>query len=739
MHTYTMGLDRDPWDMLSIATTMDAVDWVRMRHSTLFTLSTEHTKSTLWSNIYIKQRMYSSFNLLCSALRIPQPLPKNSPWALRYIWTMLPEDCISLPPSGSSNSDLGIPDTHGSRYLNRPLGQFETSRGAKTGFLGSRSPFSSANCNTLPYTTASDSDGDGRYTPVVDRPVAPWRIHWLTPASIAFLFFLGVGTAVAHHRYYLSLDKTRAGTDEKQRWVIRVGTGLAILFRASLVALVGISRKQWVWVTLRKRFISLNAINAIFGATGDPLHFGNIDMIRRARIATAMAAVMWAVPLTAVFTLDTLTVQPGSILNYTAPCDAPTVRFDFDSESTATRNPLNLSSLDPIVDRYRGIYHAPSTYARNLFTIAAFGEYLSRDAVTFVGCPEAVSWCEYNTTMVLPSVDCMQEAYPEVSAADWETPALWRDLFDNAIPEDKIPVFVAQRDRENRNTLWIAYIYREYGTEILRPSLISCRNSITRYQLESTAPQSNAPKGDFISLWPNTAEQLLFVGENGDTAHSAAESSEYDGSYALFDTFTEILTGSILRDRDPSPYAFEDLSSTTTTTLTRVESTSAASNGRLFAMETAFILDGLSTMALKMGTALILRRDHEFSATTTTTCRIFDDYNVYAYASHKLLITYGVVIAVGFVMAGIGLAALGMNGVASDTSFSTVLLTTRNPSLDRLTAGGCIGGKPLPVELGKLMLKFGELATENSADGVGHTAMGVEGEVSRIRRRGKYS
>lgn len=56
--------------MLSIATTMDAVDWVRMKYSTLSTLSTEHTKSTLWSYLDSKQRMYSSFTLLCSALRI---------------------------------------------------------------------------------------------------------------------------------------------------------------------------------------------------------------------------------------------------------------------------------------------------------------------------------------------------------------------------------------------------------------------------------------------------------------------------------------------------------------------------------------------------------------------------------------------------------------------------------------------------------------------------------------------
>lgn len=90
-------------------------------------------------------------------------------------------------------------------------------------------------------------------------------------------------------------------------------------------------------------------------------------------------------------------------------------------------------------------------------------------------------------------------------------------------------------------------------------------------------------------------------------------------------------------------------------------------------------------------------------------------------------------------MAAIGFAALAMNGVASDMSFSTVLLTTRNPSLDRLAAGGCIGGRPLPAELGKLRLRFGEVMAETSEDGVGHTAMGVEGEVSQIRRRGKYS
>lgn len=638
---------------------------------------------------------------------------------------MLTEDYISSSPPPKT------PDTHTTTtatiYPNSqdpPLQQSDKPRGAKDSVLGT---WQTSSAELQPYSTTKNGEGQFK-----NRPIALWKIYWFTPVSIAFLFVLSVGTAVTHHRYYKSLDTTRAGTDEKQRWVIRIGTGLAILFRASLVALVGVSRKQWVWVTLRKRFISLDAINAMFGATGDPSHFGNLDMLRRARLATVMAAVMWAIPLTAVFTLDTITVQPGGVLNYTASCNAPTVRFDFDTESTATRNPLNLSSLDPIVDRYRGVYQAPSTYARNLFTIAAFNGHLSRDTVTFAGCPEAVSWCEYNTTMVLPSVNCTQEDYPEVSAAEWETPALWKDLFDNTIPEDKIPVFIAQRDRENRNTLWIAYIYGERETEILYPSLISCRNAITRYQLESTAPQSNAPKGDFISLWPNTAEQLLFVDDD-------AGSSDYDGSFALFDTFAEILTGAILRDRDPSPYAFEDFSNTTTTTLTRVESTSAASNGKLFAMEAHFILDELSATALKMGTALILRRDHEFSATTATTCRIFDDYNVYAYASHKLLITYAVAIGVGVVMAAIGFAALAMNGVASDMSFSTVLLTTRNPSLDRLAAGGCIGGRPLPAELGKLRLRFGEVMAETSEDGVGHTAMGVEGEVSQIRRGGKYS
>lgn len=593
----------------------------------------------------------------------------------------------------------------------------------------------SSSAKLQPHKTTTD--GDGRYTPT-SIPIARWGIYWFTPTSIVFLFLLSVGTAIAHHEFYTKLDNTSAGEADYQQSVIRIGTGLTILFRAALVAMVGISRKQWLWVTLRKRFITLKGINAMFGATTDPSYFGNADMLLSARLATIMALVMWVIPLTAVLTLDTITVKPASDISHTAPCNAPTVKFDFDINSTATRNPMNYTSLRPVAHRYRGVYQGPSAYTRNLFTVAAFDGFIPREPITFPGCPEHAAWCDYNTTVVLPSVNCTQEDYPEVAAADWETPALWRSLFDDMIPDDKIPVFVAQRDRDNRNTIWIAHVNRDYRTETLYPSLVSCRNSITRYQLGSTAPQESSLKNDTFIAWLNTDEEhLLFVEDV--TASALTSASEYDGSFAFFDMLIEILTGSILRDRDPSPFGFEDFANTTTTNLTRIESTNAVTSTNLFAMETTDLLGELSMMAINMGAALILRPDHEFSAVIATTCLIWENNYVYVYAPRKLLITYGTAVTVGFVMACVGFAALAINGVASDASFSTILLTTRNRSLDQLTAGGCIGGAPLPEELGKLRMKFGEVATATGEEGVGHMAIGVEGEVTRIRKRGRYS
>jgi hypothetical protein len=67
------------------------------------------------------------------------------------------------------------------------------------------------------------------------------------------------------------------------------------------------------------------------------------------------------------------------------------------------------------------------------------------------------------------------------------------------------------------------------------------------------------------------------------------------------------------------------------------------------------------------------------------------------------------------------------NGVAADMSFSQVLVTTRNPTIDAICAGAGLGGDNITGEMLGTELKFGELL-----GGEGHASFGVPGEIGAL-------
>ena len=71
------------------------------------------------------------------------------------------------------------------------------------------------------------------------------------------------------------------------------------------------------------------------------------------------------------------------------------------------------------------------------------------------------------------------------------------------------------------------------------------------------------------------------------------------------------------------------------------------------------------------------------------------------------------------------------NGVDSSMSFSQVLATTRNPSLDRLCRGASLGGETIPEDLSKARLRYGELI--DVEDGVStHACFGLVDEIRKV-------
>ena len=79
--------------------------------------------------------------------------------------------------------------------------------------------------------------------------------------------------------------------------------------------------------------------------------------------------------------------------------------------------------------------------------------------------------------------------------------------------------------------------------------------------------------------------------------------------------------------------------------------------------------------------------------------------------------------------------------MCSDTTFSKIMVTTRNPSLDKLIMsypGVALGGDPMPKELERTELRFGVIDVASGEIEpllVKHTAFGYEDETSLIDKR----
>jgi hypothetical protein len=119
--------------------------------------------------------------------------------------------------------------------------------------------------------------------------------------------------------------------------------------------------------------------------------------------------------------------------------------------------------------------------------------------------------------------------------------------------------------------------------------------------------------------------------------------------------------------------------------------------------------------------------------------------SVFHYRARDLWAGYATVIAVTVALLVIGFITLLENGVTSDTGFSRIMATTRNPTLDRLSVGACLGGDPFPSELRKTKLRFGVL-DPGSGDGVwsgvdsaGHCAFGTEAQTGMIIKGRRYA
>lgn len=544
------------------------------------------------------------------------------------------------------------------------------------------------------------------------------------------LFILGVGCAISHHTYYSQLDGSIAGGADQQQWVIQIGAGLAFLSSAALVSVIGISRTQWVWVTLRRRFITLAGVDALFGVTSDPLYFLNQDMLHRAKLATLMAVIMWIFPFTAILTPGTISVQT-IVKTDTVPCSVRTILFDFDpnSNSTAERlcctdDSLNLTTTSPafytankelavpvFIDRilrlaaYSGTTRSPSN--SGLVRGAVPRMRPTHDTTVSHDCGRN---CTYTVKFQAPGIKCFEETSWSSPNLTWSSPQAFmrRSSYRAALAHDP-------------NVLWVGYIP---GGETDQRVLL-CHRSVARYTVRLDLQDHR-----FLEPIIQDVETLYLVAD----LEPLYPDLQYIPNHAVFFVLFDVLSGNLTENT----FRASDVALTPLFSDIYDIPSDLGSGIELMSQKMVVSLLSIDSPGTTETQPLLV-----YSALEPNLCTTTNSVAVYTYKIKRLLIVYISTATISLLMSILGFVALGWNGVASNTSVSAILRTTRNPTLDRLMEGGCLGGNPMPKELERLRLKFGEVKTggEKEADGehIGHVTLGIEGEVSPIRRGGRYS
>ncbi|KAL3443119.1 hypothetical protein BJX65DRAFT_209519 [Aspergillus insuetus] len=577
---------------------------------------------------------------------------------------------------------------------------------------------------------------------------AKWGVGWQIPAMMIGFVICGAGGAVGHHFYYRSLDDTVVNSIDQQTWAIRIGTGLAFLTRTFLVAAVGVAAAQEMWATLRKKTIRLYGIDSMFAVLNNPISFFTWDLWVYAKTLTLLAIISWLIPLTAIITPATLSVRLLTTTNITQ-IRVPTVNFgseDFWYPWVTFAGYGYISSPAPDISRLAAAMTSsietlpvPAPFPNSSYTLDFWGpsykcEKLSEVIIEMEGVTftqefgdnytslQALWDSEMNNTEVTQLPDFYAGAAPSL---------LNNTFFIYAAGQN--PLWTTDNKTELvcrlYNTSYSINLTFTDGRQTLTPlSVVPFRFANWTSDMGRTAPHSQAAlEPPFVNggfhilhlLFGGLLERHLVTSATGSLSEFNARRESLSITQSALFSCPEMWNSSTYRNlqlvNDPAP--------------------SQCRNGTL-----ASAIEDLS----RNFTYSLLSLN---AANTTADVAVSFPQNFYRYDRRNLLIAYavGVGATVGCVL--IGVLALARNGVAQNTTFSSVLLTTRNPELDSLAVGHCLGRDELEEEVGKVRLRFGEVrlggGEGHTGDTLGmssgrHAAFGTRGNVRAIVKGGEY-
>ncbi|KAK0636811.1 hypothetical protein B0T17DRAFT_587839 [Bombardia bombarda] len=236
-----------------------------------------------------------------------------------------------------------------------------------------------------------------------------------------YIFFaFGLACAIAHHAFYASLDGKPA-TDQLQ--MLRYGTFLAFAAKAGLSAAVVVAFRQRVWTTVRRRTMTVGALDSLFAATEDLIALVNWELAKSAKVALALAVFVWVAPLVVILTSNTLLVVPRTAEIKTTCPSVRSLNFTFE-ETNEWRDPVKIDQLFEIPvslwnttkrsgsnpDGWFDYYTAPSPSFQRTAAIGAFlDQAVMRKNAQIETCGSGWN-CSFEVQFTAPGYKCTELA-----------------------------------------------------------------------------------------------------------------------------------------------------------------------------------------------------------------------------------------------------------------------------------------------------------------------------------------
>ncbi|OJD30020.1 formylmethionine deformylase-like protein [Diplodia corticola] len=543
-------------------------------------------------------------------------------------------------------------------------------------------------------------------------------VQWRSPALMMLLFFAGIVFAIGHHIYYQSLDDTPVTSTSQQEWAIRIGTGLAFLVKATLAASIGIAFTQYLWTVATRKAMALQSIDDMFSLTKNPASFANFEVLVGVKLLVLLAMASWFMPLIATVTPSTLSVYTKMVTNVSnveVPCMGFANDPDIWSDSMGA-----------------GFINEPSPAVTRLLTATS------------------------SSIGILP----MTASFPNSSySLQFYAPALKCEKLSDAVKNGQ-PVGSCN-NCTSLQKLWDTSIDISNGANYNYWQAVMPDGSHNLLFIRTGAGKlmDGDPKNISCQLW-NAPYTTLFTFRDG-IQTTKIQSLEYE-STTDFNTsvaFTELPDGgraylsmylamSNLLSGEVGVRPGLSSSGMLGTDLAVAKTGLMACPDIIKAWETL----GSSEPPLDRNTSPWMCRNNSVAATiedlsqnftlsllsspmlngnTTTDVEVRSPRNYWRYSPVDLLIAYVAGAAVALFCIVVGGWAYMYNGYSATSSFSSILLTTRNPDLDGLTVKQCLPTYPLQENIGKAKLKFGVVG---GANGIEHAAFGLPGSMQHLKR-----